>query len=197
MARTAEEYRDLLLALLPPGQAIPRDPGTTMDDLLLAMADEMARLDNRGLDLLREMNPLYTAELLPEWEAIAGLPDKCSGELEPTLQGRRNALVAKIASTGGQSRAYFIAIAAALGYTVTIDEYRPFRVGEAAVGDALTNDEWVYAWRVLAPETTIVEFRTGESAVGEPLRDWGNDLLECKMRELRPAHTWVHFSYGA
>lgn len=195
MARTAEQYRDQLKALLPPGRALPREPGTSLETLLHGMAEELARLDARGMELLVDVNPMTTNELLPEWEAVAGLPDNCSATLEETTQGRRNALVAKLSSTGGQSPAYFIEVAAALGYEVTIEEFRPFRAGYSTAGEALTNGDWVFAWRVHAPETTTISFRAGVSAAGEPLASWGNDLLECKMQELAPAHTTVLFAY--
>lgn len=196
MARTAAEYREQLKALLPPGQAFPREPGTTMQELLDGMAEELARVDVRGEELTVEANPLTTSELLSDWERVAGLPDKCSGALEETAQGRRNALVAKLASTGGQSAAYFIEVAAALGYTVTITEFRPFRAGFSHAGDALTNGDWAFTWQVNAPGVTTISFRAGQSSAGEPLRAWGNDTLECKINQLKPAHTIVLFAYG-
>jgi uncharacterized protein YmfQ (DUF2313 family) len=161
------------------------------------MSLEFARLDARGSALPLEANPFTTNELLSDWERVAGLPDKCAGVLEETVQGRRNGLLAKLASTGGQSPAYFISIAAALGYEITITEFRPFRVGLSAVGDALTNGDWQFTWRINAAETTTVPFRVGLSAVGEALRTWGNDLLECKMNQIKPAHTILLFGYGA
>lgn len=197
MARTAAEYREQLKALLPPGQAFPREPGTTMETLLDGLAEEWARIDARGEQLTIEANPQLTSELLSDWERVAGLPDKCSGTLETTLQGRRQVLMAKLTATGGQSPAYFIAVAAALGYTVTIDEFRPFLAGFSRAGDALTNGDWVYTWRVNAPEVTTIPFRAGQSVAGEPLRAWGNDTLECKINQLKPAHTIVLFGYGA
>jgi len=193
---TAAEYREQLKQLLPPGQAFPRDPGTTLHDLLDGMSIELARIDNRGFTLPLEANPTTTSELLGDWERVAGLPDRCSGVLEETLQGRRNALLAKLSSTGGQSPGYFISVAAVLGYQVTITEFRPFRVGRSKVGEALTNGDWQFAWQVNAPETTVVSFRVGLSAAGEPLRSWGNEILECKLNQIKPAHTLLLFSYG-
>jgi uncharacterized protein YmfQ (DUF2313 family) len=67
------------------------------------MSIELARLDVRASVLPQEVNPAASLELLPDWERVAGLPDKCSGVLEETLQGRRNALLTKLTSTGGQS----------------------------------------------------------------------------------------------
>lgn len=193
---TAAEYREQLKALLPPGQAFPRDPGTTLHDLLDGMSIELARVDGRACVLPQEANPATTMELLSDWERVAGLPDKCSGVLEETLQGRRNALLTKLASTGGQSAAYFIELAASLGYTVTIEEFRPFRVGRSRAGDALTNGPWAFTWLVRAPAVSVTSFRVGRSAVGERLRTWGNDTLECKLNQLKPAHTIAIFAYG-
>jgi len=193
---TAAEYREQLKALLPPGQAFPRDPGTTLHDLLDGMSIELSRLDGRASVLPQEANPATSLELLPDWERVVGLPDKCSGVLEETLQGRRNALLTKLTSTGGQSPAYFIELAASLGYTVTIEEFRPFRAGVSVAGDLLTNGPWVHTWLIRAPEVSITEFRAGLSAAGERLRTWGNDTLECKINQLKPAHTVALFAYG-
>ena len=197
MAHTVEEYASLMKSLLPPGIAFPREPGTNIEQVLLGCAVELSRLESRADALAVDVNPLDTLELLPDWERAAGLPDKCSGTLEATLQGRRNVLVAKLTSTGGQSKSYFISVAKALGFEITISEFRPFRAGISQAGDPLTNGDWIFAWRVNSTETTIIEFRAGLSAAGEPLRDWGNDALECKINQLKPAHTIVLFGYGA
>lgn len=193
---TAAEYREQLKALLPPGQAFPRDPGTTLHDLLDGMSIELARVDDRASALPLEVNPNTTLELLPDWERVAGLPDKCSGTIEETLQGRRNALLAKLTSTGGQSADYFIQLAASLGYTVTIEVFRAFRAGRSVAGEVLSNGDWAFAWRIHAPDVTVIPFRAGLSVAGERLRVWGSDTLECKIRQLAPAHTIPIFAYG-
>lgn len=193
---TAADYLEQLKTLLPPGQAFPREAGTTLHNLLDGMSIELARVDARGETLPLEANPGSTSEMLSDWERVAGLPDKCSGELETTLQGRRNSLLAKLSSTGGQSAEYFIQLARTLGYDVTIEEFRPFRAGMSSAGDALTNGAWVFAWRIHAPETSIISFRAGISGAGERLRTWGNDTLECKINQLKPAHTLALFAYG-
>ncbi|MBC3492726.1 YmfQ family protein [Pseudomonas taiwanensis] len=193
---TAADYLEQLKSLLPPGQAFPRESGTKLHDLLGGMAIELARVDSRGEALTAEANPASTNELLSDWERVAGLPDKCSNTLEETVQGRRQALLAKLTSTGGQSPAYFIELAAALGYDVTIEEFKPFRVGLSKAGDALTNGPWVFTWRVRAAATAIISFRAGASVAGERLRTWGNDTLECKINQLKPAHTIALFAYG-
>jgi uncharacterized protein YmfQ (DUF2313 family) len=196
MSYTADQYRDHLKALLPPGRALPRERGSNLDALLDALAQELARLDARAERLPVEAVPSTTTELLSDWEAAAGLPDNCSGSLPETQQGRRNDLVSKLVSQGGQSAAYFIELAAALGFEVEIEEFRPFLAGISHSSDALTNGDWRFTWRVRAPEVTVLPFRSGISAAGERLAVWGNAGLECRVRKYKPAHTIVLFAYG-
>lgn len=195
MSYTAEQYRAQLKALLPSGQAFPRERGNTLDALLDAMSIELARDDARADQLVVEAIPSTTTELLPDWERVAGLPDNCSGTLADTVQGRRADLVAKLNSLGGQSKAYFIALALQLGFTVYIEEFRPFRTGLSSMGDAFTNGDWAFTWRVTGPAVAVIRFRTGQSSAGEPLASWGNSALECRFNQLKPAHTHIIFAY--
>lgn len=194
---TANEYLAQLQALLPQGPAWPREANAALTQLLAAWADELARVDGRAADLIEEADPRTTAELLADWERVADLPDACVAAygITQTTAQRRAALVAKLTTIGGQSAAYFISLAASLGYTISVTEFAPFTAGSDA-GDDLTNGDWAYAWQVNAPQETIIEFSAGASSAGDPLRAWGNELLECVIRRLRPAHTHVLFAYG-
>jgi uncharacterized protein YmfQ (DUF2313 family) len=190
---TAAEYLAQLQALLPPGAAWRRDAGSALTEFLAALAEELARIDQRVDALLDEADPRTTTELLTDWERVAGLPDACTGPL-PTLAQRRAALVARLTSIGGQSRAYFIALAASLGYTVTITEYRPYHVN-SHVNDPLNSELWTFVWQVNAALNTVRRF-TVNAGVNEPLAAWGNELLECVIRRFAPAHTKVLFAYS-
>ncbi len=195
----ATDYTAQLQALLPPGPLWDalRQPGTTAAELVAALAEELARLDARTEDLLAELDPRSALELLSEWEAFAGIYDACAPETPETVQERRLAVHAKLTGTGGQTRAYYAGLAAALGYTATIQEYHPFRAGASAPGDALTNDDWIYRWLVrVAEEANLRPFRAGQSLAGEPIATWGDDRLECAINHLKPAHTEVGFGYG-
>jgi uncharacterized protein YmfQ (DUF2313 family) len=193
--RTAIEYKRQLQALLPPGRLWDalRADGSLADDLLAALAEEFGRIDGRTDDLAFEVDPRTALELLAEWEEWVGLPEICTGSLA-TLQQRRAALLQKLTGVGGQSRAYYIAVAASLGYEVTIYEFS-VHTCESSCEDPINDETWRFTWRVNAPEQTIINF-TCESPCTEPLRAWGNDLLECTIRALAPAHTNVLFGYG-
>lgn len=196
MGLIGTDYRRQMQALLPRGQAWPRALDAVLTRFLDAIAEEFARIGLRATRLVDEADPRTTLDLLADWERVAGLPDSCSGLLADTQQGRRNDLVSKMVGRGGQSIAYFINVARALGFEITIEEFRPFRVGRSRVGDALTNGDWRFAWRVRAPSVTVMRFRVGQSAAGESLATWGNAGLECRIRHYQPAHTNVIFAYG-
>lgn len=192
---TATDYLAQLQALLPQGFAWPRQADAALTKLLLAWADELARVDGRAADLVEEADPRTTVELLADWERVAGLPDPCvvAYGVSQTAAQRRDALVAKLTTIGGQSTAYYIALAARLGYTITITEYRTFTV-RSKVNDPINDLPWRFVFTVNAPLNTVRRF-TVRSAVNEPLAAWGNELLECVISRLKPAHTHVLFAY--
>ncbi len=191
------EFLTGMQSLLPRGAAWPRDPDARLTQLLSGLAATQARQHARTGDLSEhESDPALALEMLPDWERAYGLPDPCT-PLNATIQQRRAALLARIAARGGQSVAYFTEVAAALGYTITVEEFRPFRFGRGRFGTPLYGVDWAFAWRVRAPEATVTPFRFGRSAFGEPLRVWGNEQLECVLTRLKPAHTVLIFAYGA
>ncbi len=193
MARTAEDYRDQMLALQPPGSALPTDRNSTWANILLAFGDELARAEASAEQIIEETDPRTISALLTDWERAYGLPDSCV-TTEQTTDQRREAVVARYTHRGDQSRAAFIALAAKLGYTITITEFRPHTC-EHDCEHPVYDDPWAYAWQVNAPLETVRE-STCESSCEDPLRAWGNELLECAIRRQAQAHNTVIFSYS-
>ncbi|MBK0004388.1 YmfQ family protein [Erwinia sp. S38] len=192
---TQEDYRQALQSLIPVGLAWPRDSDTVQGAVVSALAGGFQRSDSDAIGLLEGAFPGTATVLLTEWEKTLGLPDDCSiGEVD-SFGKRQSSVVSKLISTGGQSRAYFIGIAKALGYNITIREYRQARSGFSVCGDGLNGDEWPFVWLVEAEETTITYARSGMSYCGDPLRSWGNKQLECRMNAQAPSHTIVKFGY--
>lgn len=181
--------------MLPPGPAWQYEEAEVLAGLLLALAETYNRLHDRSCVLLREIIPDTTAEMLPDWERVTGLPDDCA-PITGTAEQRRQALVTHLRLLGGQSPQYYIDLAASLGFAIEIYEYQPFRAGLSVAGDALTNDEWQFTWRVKALTQSTYAFRSGLGRAGEPLRDWGNTQLECVLNKWKPAHTYIVFDYG-
>lgn len=196
MALTAAEYLAQLQALLPPGAAWRRDEGSALTEFLNALAEELARIDQRIDALLNEADPRTTYELLADWERVAGLPDPCT-PADASIEERRLSLVQRLTMLGGASRQYFIDLAASLGYPgATVTEFRPFTcVSECE--DSLTQPpDWPHTWQLNLAETRITNM-TCVSACNAALRSWGDFTIECVVRRLRPAQTHVLFAYGA
>lgn len=193
LALAAADFRAAMLALLPRGPVWPREPDSVLVHAIGALCETLARNTARANFLVRDAFPGSTEELLPEWEATLGLPDPCAGEA-PTIALRRAQVVAKLTGRGGQSKPYYIAVALALGYAITITEFKPFAVGDP-VGLPLYGEAWAFAWQVNAPLESILYFDVGHWHAGDPLAAWGNAVLECVLREIMPAHTILIFSY--
>ena len=192
MAMTQQQYFSQLKALLPRGILWDSLVENELGDLLQAQAVQLARVDARADDLINEADPRTAIEMLPEWEDDYGLPDGCIAE-ELTLAQRHETLHSKVTSSGGQSRAFFIALAAQLGYVITITEYSIHNV-DSSVDDEITDESWIWLWRINAPTVTVYQ-KTVDSGVDEALSTWGNERLECAMNRLKPAHTRILFSY--
>ena len=186
--RSGDDYAEAMLALLPRGQAWPKHKDSVVSKTVYGLCQIFGVVDGRAGDLLRiESDPRYTTEMLADWERNFGLPDDCI-PLPPTTQaGRRTALVAKMTLLGGQSRAFFLAQAVALGETVTIEEYAPFMCGVSRCGDTSAEYDGVQPrWELGAPEirmfwtVKLTHVLTG---------------VECTFRRYKPAHTEIVFKY--
>lgn len=190
---TAADFAQALQALLPPGRVWPRDPDATQSKVMAGLAGVYARQTLRANFLLADGFPARTTELLPEWEESLGLPDPCTGS-SPSIGVRRAQVVARFTNSGGQSVAYFIAIAAALGFTVQIEQLTPFCAGLQRCGDPVGDEGWAYVWRMYTEDTQVSNFECGLAACGDPLRSWGNAVLECEINAIAPAHTIVLYA---
>jgi uncharacterized protein YmfQ (DUF2313 family) len=189
-------YLRLLQSLLPKGKAWTRHEDSRLKQVLEGEAEEFARIDIRSVDLIRERDTRKTLELITEHEADFGLPDACGIEAT-TLTERRNILHTKLITLGQQDKQYFIDLAAALGYTITITEHQPFWAGVGCAGDPCGDQEVIFHWTVstlLAAE--IIYFMAGSGSAGDPLvKQPSLQLLECTINKYKPAHTTVAFVY--
>jgi uncharacterized protein YmfQ (DUF2313 family) len=192
---TDADYAQALSNLLPPGKAWNRDPDSVQAQAVSCYAPTFRRNSDDALALLIDAFPATAVNLLPEWEATLGLPDPCAG-VSPTLQGRRAQVVARFSAYGGQSASDFQTYAAGLGYSVTVKQFAPFRMGQSVCGSALGGLDWFYTWAIEAQGNPVTPFSMGRSTVGEPLASWGNAVLECELRAIAPAHSILQFHYS-
>lgn len=133
---------------------------------------------------------------LKDWERVLALPDPCLIGVPQSVGQRVQAVISKMQGRGGQSKAFFIALAKSLGYDITITTFRPARAGQARAGDHLYGGDWAFTWRVNAPAVTVSYARAGISGAGDPLAAWGNKSLECRLSQMKPAESILLFGYG-
>jgi uncharacterized protein YmfQ (DUF2313 family) len=191
---TQDQYTEAFIKLMPRGRLFDLDPGSNFYDLIFALMVLFEDFDGRIDAFINEMYPDTASEMLPEWLRDYGIPDECTQPDETTAELRLD-LLTKYTALGGQSRAYFIALAATLGYTITITEFYPFRTNINYANDILAGEGWQWIWQVNTPVRNNVYFRTNISTASEPLIDFGNERLECVLNKYKPAHTKVIFNY--
>lgn len=191
------DFTQAMQKLAPRGRAWPRETGFQLPLLFEAMAGRTAAAHGSASNLSEiESDPRQTNELLPDWEKSFGLPDPCT-PANPSIQQRQAALVARIASQGGQSIAYYIMVAAALGYTITITEFQTAQFGISTFGEPFYSDAWANAWQVNAPSETITDAAFGFAVFGDPFATFSSTQLGCVLSRLKPAHTDLIMNYGA
>lgn len=195
----AQAYQQQLDALLPPGRlwaGLRGDP--LLQSLLLGLGDEFARTEASADELLDECDPRTTVELLPDWEAFAGLPDKCAGA-GTTIQERQDALTQRLTAIGSLDFDFYQSVATKLGYQVTLRDFKPFRCGVSQVGtDELNPVESRFHWDVNVPGPRITHFRCGQSQVGtDPLTKISRATdLECMFKRLKATGSVLTFTYS-
>lgn len=198
MGVTADQIVEQLARrrILPAGAIWRTKVGRALYRVLHADADELARVYGRAEDLLAEAHAATIDESLDEWENELGLPGDCITD-EQTNDQRMAAIAAKLRAVGGQSRQYYIDVAAGLGVVITIAEQQPFYVGLHGCGDAVGEIDWKFVWIVTAPPEGSIEYLTCDVAVaGDPLASGGGSpLLECTLQGLKPAQTILLFAY--
>jgi uncharacterized protein YmfQ (DUF2313 family) len=202
MANTAlkDKYLKVIRRLFPTGFAWERvfDSASNLSKLLDSYANETCRIDERGKELINEVDPTSTFELLEDWERLLGLPDECDPGEDQTLQERRTRVLQILTTRGGQNEDFYKELASNFGFDVDVisaEDQPPFLAGSKA-GDRLTNGNWRYAFVINAPAEFLIRFRAGQGSAGDPLVKVGNDTLQCLMEKHKPAHTIVLFSFG-
>ena len=187
-----DDYVQLLSALLPPG------PAWSVDDVAISgVAPSLFRAHQRVDELMLELDPRTTAELIDRWERYCGLPDECIPSGTQTLRQRQQRLDAKVNLTGGINEDFYLRQLAALGKPgATITRYNKvtFKCTSSCT-DATHSTEWRYYWQVNMPASTDANWMTCSDNCETPIRYWGDTVAECVINKLCPSHTYVIFKY--
>lgn len=198
MAITRLAWLASLQALLPPGLAFTREPDSVMTKLLDAIAAMLLAIQLHAEDLRAQSEPVIATSLLPDWERFLGLPDTCQAALDLSQGQRQLAARQRLLEQGGQSAAYFIALATLLGQPgCTVTELQPMNCNDDC-NDALNTPADRFNWRFNVPTASIgARAMNCEDDCSDPLDFYTSSVIECPIRERKPAHTQIYFAYQA
>jgi len=182
-----DDYTKLLYGLMPPGPA-----WSDTDGVLDGLTPSLVRVHQRTDELMAEIDPGQSTELIERYEELYGLPDTCSPVGAQTLRQRQQRLEAKANVAGGINEQFFLEQLEALGYTgVTIEQFQHLD----ASPDPEWGDRWRYFWRVTLPVDAGAQWQTCSDTCNTPIRTWGDTVAECVINKLCPSHTVVLFAY--
>ncbi len=210
MSRTPDQILQARLReFLPPGFALSNDEDSNVAGYLYPgaglISDAEALLDALKL----EINPGTATLLISDYEATLG-PDACGRDaLASTLALRQALAWQRWVSVGDNSIPGLIAMAAAVGVTITIDEPEPAICGPAVCGvdvcsrvsDRLVWTVNIQGNRLAGPEAAICGIGVcGVTVCGDVLAPViANEMamLTCPITNLSPADTTLVFGVGA
>ncbi|GAB0119489.1 YmfQ family protein [Acidisoma sp. 7E03] len=196
MSRTQDQVLDEIYGTLPEGDGWP-GRGSQLLKLFAGLAACNADLEASAESMALEIDPRSAVHLLEDFERCLG-PDPF-GRDAGALTVEQRALLAyqRWTSRGGLSVPYFIALAAALGVTVSIEEFTRNVCGRMRCGSPLRPHPNQFIWRVTMPESSVTTFRTGISRAGQALgRIARNTLVETAFQALKPPYTEIVFNYS-
>ena len=185
-------HADLLAMLLP--VVSYNTGGQHLKGSIAMEGRELDRLQLDSVKAIGAIQPFTYQQWIEDWERVYGLPDECS-RIDQLYQERLQLLAIAFMERGGISISWIKRYAQLSGYEVSVNEYQQFRAGISRAGDALTNGDWLYAFRVVAQGEQPLPFRAGQSQAGDPLRLWGDSILNCVIQQRKPAHTVALIAY--
>ena len=182
---------DLLKALLPAVSYDPQAPNLSAE--LTAAGNALDATYASAQTIVQNIVP-NAGPLLEDWERVYGTPSPCSQSIGVTRSQRVGLVNAKINEGGTFTKQKAIELAASIGYSITIQEYRAREYGRATMGTQYAGRDWHYVWDVITQNNTITARKSGD-AMGEAYRKWGNALLECVLTPKAQADSLVRFIY--
>jgi len=212
--RSAEDFTHAFMAKLPLGWVWPRQTGTVQYRIVRGLMGVVGRWAEKvARFLIIEAFPPTADLMLPDWERVLGLPEPCLPVTGDTLAERQTKVREKLQRRpGAQDRDTFVALAAKLGYAITITEYipaecaltqcgatwidaDPYFISGAGVGTPAIR----FLWSVTVSGPRLTWFSVGafggQAALDPHLRIARAEDLECILNRFKPGHTHLIFNY--
>lgn len=194
--RSPADIQAELLAIGPQGPMWPRRPSSVWGQILLALGGELSRVEGQGETLALEASaPGSAVTMLPDYERVLGADPYGRDTSAMPLALRQQIVMQRWVQSAGQSRAFFVALAAVLGISIAIGEFAVAQCGLAQCGEAtcLPSPNEFY-WTVSLPQTETVVPQCGGASCG----DAGyvqTSPAQPVIAALAPAHTTPIFLY--
>lgn len=193
--KTDDTQASLLASRLPSGIAwlSKLDPNSNIYKFLLALAKEFNLFETKVNNLVCELDPTTTEDLIENWEKEVGIPDGCI-DVASNLQDRRDNVLLKIRGLNVQTAQDFIDLAASYGFTIQIQP--------AAVHlFPLIFPHYFFGSAKEARFTVFVDFQSEVNPSVFPLAfpyQFGfsqTKIIECLFQKLMPATVNVIYRY--
>jgi uncharacterized protein YmfQ (DUF2313 family) len=188
-----QDWINSFLGELPQGRLWDKSLDSPLYQVVASLMPNIAALSDDATNLIVDAFPATTVDLLPEWQATLGMPDACSIGQNLTLLQAQQQVLARFIGAGGQSVPFLIAYALALGYAITITEYSTFKAGTGKAGGIITSAGIAFSWLVTLPAQQILYFLAGSSTAGQKLETVENQIIQCELQRICPAHTNLFF----
>jgi uncharacterized protein YmfQ (DUF2313 family) len=196
--RTAAAVQAEALALSPPGKAYPKTSDSYWGRMLLPLATELSRVEGLVETLPVEIDPRQADYLLPEWKALFG-PDPYGRDISNLSTAQWQAyLYQQLTMKGGQSPAFYEALAASMGVQISITEYQlPVYGDPNSVYDEVeyTDPGAVFCWTLTLPSQAGTDAEYGTAQYGDPYGSFEINQVQPVIEALAPLHTTPIFSY--
>jgi len=123
MTHSKSAWTDAIMMQMPRGDIWPREQDSFLYKYVSGYAARLQRAERSANQLLLEMRPESTTNMLEEWETYLSLPECTLSEQK--FDARRKAVVEKYRRKGGLQSWAIEELAATLGYTVEVNEIFP------------------------------------------------------------------------
>ena len=194
MSRSAQDIHAGLISLLPTGWIWPRE-NSLLGAVLQPAAVMLAEVEATAEAMMDQIDPRTATHTLEDFERVIG-PDLCGRDTATMSIAERQELAhQRWTARGGQSIAYFVALAASRGITITVEEVRLTRAGIARAGDRVVNHPSQFGWVITLPLGNWRVARAGRAVAGDRTYEFDLSDIECDIRRAKPAHTEVYFRY--
>jgi uncharacterized protein YmfQ (DUF2313 family) len=196
MSRTPETVLAELLALSPPGDALPLDGSGVWPQMLWPLANEISRFEGLAEEMLAEVNPGEAQYLLADYERVLG-PDPYGRDATAlTLADQQALTLSRWTSRYGVRPADFVALAASFGEAITITDDFPLTTAGCFADVCLVDGPTRFVWIVNMPAAVIEYAYASQASAGDLLGSFSPSLVQPVIAGRAPAHTTPVFNYA-